>query len=119
MAYRLLPWLLDQEREHLKLVEQRWRPTDLLWVAQARYLLQDITQRYRHLGAAREEMVTLDRGAQYIKLLTRMRMYLRQAHFTWKGDQLMFIRSVASFYSDYGAILRLIKEDSARGLLTP
>ena len=64
-------------------------------------------------------MVTLDRGAKYIGYLTRMRYWFRQAKFNWKGDQLVFIRAVAGFYSDYGAIIRLLKEDSARGKLPP
>lgn len=63
-------------------------------------------------------MATLDRGSLYVKYLTRMRFYVRQAHFTWKADQLVFIRAVAAFYSDYGAVLRLLKEDSQRGKLT-
>lgn len=119
MGYRLLPWILEQEQEELKLIEKRWRPRDLLFIAQAQALLRDITGRYKHLSAARDEMVTLDRGSQYILYLSRMRVCLRQAHFNWKGDQLTFLRAVASFYSDYGAVLRLLKQDSMRGKLVP
>ena len=118
MSFSLLPWILDQESGQLKLVEKRWRPTNLLYVSQARSLLQDIGRRYRLLVSARDEMEMLDRAAKYIQLLSRMRVYLRQAHFTWKGDQLMFVRAVAGFYSDFSYILRLIKEDRDRGLIT-
>ena len=62
-------------------------------------------------------METLDRGSLYIKYLTKMRFSVRAAHYTWKGDQLKFIRAIAAFYSDYGAVLRLLKEDSQRGKL--
>lgn len=118
MVYRILPWILDQERDQLKLVEKRWRPSDLLLAPQAQILLKDIAWRYKTLTTARDELQSLDRGFVYIKYLTRMRLYLRQAHYSWKADQLVFLRAVAGFYSDYGAVLRLIKEDSARGKLT-
>ena len=118
MVYRILPWILDQERDQLKLVEKRWRPTDLLLVPQAQILLKDITWRYKTLATALDEMQSLDRGSLYIKYLTRMRLYLRQAHYNWKADQLVFLRAVAGLYTDYGAVLRLLKEDSVRGKLT-
>jgi len=119
VTFRLLPWILDQEVGQIKLTEHRWRPTNLLFVSQARLLLQDLERRYRYLVAARHEMEMLDRAGLYVKRLTRMRLYLRQAHFNWKGDQLVFIRAVSGFYSDYAAILRLLKQDSMRGILTP
>lgn len=118
MAYRLLPWVLDEERDDIKLVDKRWQPKDLLFTAQAQALLRDLVRRYDHLAAARDEMQTLDRGSLYIKYLTRMRFAVRQAHFNWKGDQLTFMRAVAAFYSDYGAVLRLLQEDSQRGLFS-
>lgn len=64
-------------------------------------------------------MALLDRGFRYIACLSHMRVYLRQAKFHWKGDQLVFLRAVAGFYQEYGKVLRLIQEDMARGLLTP
>ena len=117
MVYQLLPWLLADEAGSIKPVENTWRPKDLLHVAQAQALLRDVTRRYTHLDAARDEMETLDRGALYVKYLTRMRLALRAANFAWQADQLMFIRAIAAFYSDYGAVLRLLQEDSQRGKL--
>jgi len=115
VEYRVLPWVLQQEREDIEDVYNRWRPNDLLYMPQARLVLQDLDRRYSYILKAREELSTLDRGSLYIKLLTRMRLLLRQAHFNWRGDQLTFVRAVAGFYSDYGAVLRLLKEDSNRG----
>jgi hypothetical protein len=89
----------------------------LLYVAQAKALLNDLSQRYKYLSTARDELETLRRADRYIKYLTRMRFFLRQANFTWKSDQLVFLRAVAGFYSDFGAILRLLKEDTDRGEL--
>lgn len=117
MEYRLLPWLLEEEAGDIKPVEKIWQPKDLLFVPQAQALLRDVVRRYTHLAAASDEMESLDRGSLYIKHLTRMRFAVREAHFTWKGDQLKFVRAIAAFYSDYGAVLRLLKEDSQRGKL--
>lgn len=117
MKYRLLPWILDKERGNIKLLENRWRPTSLLYVSQARVILQDVAQKYRFIANAMDEVETLDRAAKYVQLISRMRVFVRQAHFTWKGDQLVFIRAVSGFYTAYAAILRLIKEDEARGIL--
>lgn len=71
--------------------------------------------RYEHLAAAQEELQTLDRADKYIKFLHRMRLWLREASFKWKADQLAFIQAVSGFYSDYGAVLRYLKFDQARG----
>ena len=46
-----------------------------------------------------------------------MRLDLRAATFTWKADQLRFVQVISQFYSDYGAILRLLKFDLLRGQL--
>lgn len=119
MEYRLLPWILDKERGNIKLLENRWRPTSLLYVSQARELLLDLDRKYRFISSALDEIETLDRAAKYVQLLSRMRVFVRQANFTWKGDQLVFIRAVSGFYSAYAAILRLIKEDEARGIFKP
>jgi hypothetical protein len=84
-------------------------------VQQVRGLLQDMSSRYEHLVAAQEEIQTLDRADKFIGYLHRMRLWLRQASFKWKADQLAFVQAVSGFYSDYGAVLRLLKIDQARG----
>jgi hypothetical protein len=115
VVYRLLPWLLQQEGGSFQPLEKRWRPTGLLYVQQSRALLKDMADRYRHLSAAESELASLERANVYIQLLQRMRIRLRQSGYVWKLDHLRFIQSVASFYSDYGAILRLLKIDQSRG----
>lgn len=117
--YRLLPWILEQAEGQFRPLDWRWKPNDLLWISQVNALLQDVAKKYERLSAARGEMETLDRANKYIAYLIRMRVYLRQASFAWKADHLTFVRSVAGFYNDYGAILRLLKEDTGRGKLTP
>jgi hypothetical protein len=117
VGYRLLPWIIEQERGQLLSIHNRWRPHDLLFIQQARATLRDMASRFSHLEQARDELESLPRGERYIKALTRMRIFLRQAGFTWKGDQLVFLRAAAGFYSDYGVVLRLLKEDSDTGKL--
>ena len=117
MEYRLLSRILEQEAAEIRRVEKRWQPKSLLFIPQSLAILRDIRSRYKALDGARDEMVTLDRGAQYIGHLSRMRISLRQAFLYWKGDQLTFLRAVTSFYHEYGALLRLLKQDSMRGLL--
>lgn len=117
MGYSHLPQILDAERSEIRTIEKRWQPKDLLHVPQAYSILQDVTRRYEHLVLARDEMETLDRASLYVKYLTRMRFNARRAYFVWKADQLTFVRAIAAFYSDYGAVLRLLQEDSRRGLL--
>lgn len=119
MEYRLLPWILEQADDQFRSLDWKWRPDHLLPVSQVRHFLQDLVRRYTRLMAARDEISTLDRAHKYVGYLTRMRIYLRQANHAWKADHLTFIRAVAGFYSDYGAVLRLLKEDTVRGKLTP
>lgn len=76
-------------------------------------------KRYAQLSEALDELASLDRADRYVKLLRRMRVWYRQANFFWRGDQLTFLRAVAGFYSDYGAILRLLKQDYDRGKFDP
>ena len=116
MRYRFLPWILEQEGSDFQHITQRWRPTGLLMLAQVRALLKDMQQRYDHLAAAQEELQSLDRADKYIGNMHRMRLWMRQANFQWKADQLRFIQAAAGFYMDYGAILRLLKIDQSRGL---
>lgn len=63
------------------------------------------------------EIGTLDRANVYVKLFQRMRLSLRKANFTWKSDQMSLMEAMSAFYADYGAVLRLLKIDEARGRL--
>lgn len=94
-------------------------PKSLLQQAQIRLVLQDMRRRYRYLAEAQDEIKTLDRAPIYTKLYKRMVFDLRRSYLFWKGDQLAFIRAVAAFYSDYGAILNLLKQDHDRGKFKP
>ncbi len=88
-------------------------------VQQEKRFLEDMSNRYRHLFAAEDEIRTLNRADKYIARITRMRLWLRQAHYAWKANHLAFLEAVASFYTEYGAILWLLKTDQARGAITP
>lgn len=94
-------------------------PKSLFQQAQIRLVLQDMRKRYLYIVEAKDEIKTLDRAALYFKLYKRMVFDLRRAYLFWKGDHLAFIRAVAAFYSDYGAILNLLKQDYDRGKFKP
>lgn len=115
MHYRYLPWILQQEGTDFQRIEQRWRPVRLLYVQQTRALLQDVRERYEQLAAAQAELQSLTKADLLVKLLTRMRMYVRQAGLFWKMDQLAFLRSIAGFYSDLGTVMRILKNEQERG----
>jgi len=83
---------------------------------QIRALLRDMSARYEHLSAAHDELQSLVRGDRYIRYLQRLRLWLRQASFKWKADQLAFLQATSGFYRDYGVVLRLLKNDRAVGL---
>lgn len=117
MQYPLLLWILNEEGSEFQSVQNHWRPTHLLFLQQVRALLRDMERRYQRLQAARPEMETLERGPRYIKCLIRMRLWLRQAYYTWKTNQLVFMQAVSGFYSEYGALLRFVKFDQTRGRL--
>jgi hypothetical protein len=82
---------------------------------QVQLILKDIQSRYANLEVARDEFKLLENASKYFKYLQRMRIWVRDAGFAWKADQLRFLKSVAGFYSDYGAVLRLLKMDQLRG----
>ena len=118
-AYRYIPWILEQEQEvDFQSVNQRWRPHNLLQVHQVQLLLKDIRSRFENLDLARDELVTLVYAPKYVKYLKRMSLWVRDAGFSWQADQLKFLKSVSGFYSDYGAVLRLLKVDQLRGQFT-
>lgn len=115
MDYQLLNWIIEQEGPHFQSVSYRWRPVDLLLTQQEKLLIHDMSRRYKHLEAAEDEIRTLNRADKYIQKLVRMRLYLRTAHYAWKANHLTFLEASAGFYSDYGAVLWLLKTDQARG----
>ena len=119
MEFVRLPKILTEEGTSFQQIENRWRPTDLLFVRQTRALLEDMSWRYQRLAEAEGELSLLDRASSYLKLLRRMRLWMRKANFTWKSDHLQFLQAVSGFYGDYGALFRLLKTDEARGRLGP
>jgi hypothetical protein len=115
-AYRYIPWILEQEiGSDFQTISQRWRPKNLFLLRQVQLMLKDVKSRYDTLELARDELVTLEYAPKYIKYLKRMQIWQREASFAWKADQLRFLKSVAGFYADYGAVLRLLKTDQLRG----
>jgi hypothetical protein len=117
-VYQYIPWILEQEGSDFQSVHERWRPKNLFMLRQVQLILKDVRARYDLLELAREELATLKYAAKYIKYLQRMRIWVREANFAWRADQLRFLKSVAGFYSDYGAVLRLLKMDQMRGQFT-
>lgn len=117
MERTLLRRIVEQEGTAFQQIEHFWRPQNLLMSAQVRVLIHDIERRFERLSEAEGEFETLDRADKYIKLLRRMRLDVRAATFSWKANQLRFIQAVTQFYSDYGAVLRLLKQDQQRGIL--
>jgi hypothetical protein len=96
-------------------VHQRWRPRDLFLMRQVQLILKDIKSRQANLELAQDEFKSLEYGPKYIKYLRRMRIWVREAKYAWRADQLRFLKSVSGFYSDYGAVLRLLRRDQLRG----
>lgn len=115
MAYKYIPWILEQEGPVFQSVHQRWRPKDLFLIRQVQLILKDIKGRFDNLELARDEIKTLEYAPKYFKYMQRMRLWLREALFAWKADQLRFLKSVSGFYSDYGVVVRMLKTDELRG----
>jgi hypothetical protein len=117
VQYELLPQVLQQEGTHFYHVNQTWMPKDLIPDPYRRNLLKDAQERFKGLSEAEVELRTLDRASEYIKVLRRMRLTIKEAQFAWRTDDLKFLAAVASFFRDYGTVLRLLKYDEARGRL--
>lgn len=117
MGHALLRQIIEQEGSDFQRLTNRWRPRDLLFLPQVRLLLRDVEAKFELLSQAEPEFGTLDRRDLYLTIVRRMRLWVRQASFTWKSDHLQFLQAVASFYKDYGRVLRLLKLDAQRGLL--
>lgn len=117
MNHVLLQRLVEKEGDEFQRIENRWKPTSLLYGSQVRALLRDLEAKFDRITEAAPELSTLDRRDTYTKLLHRLRLDLRQALFTWKADQLHFLQAITQFYTNYGVILRLLKFDLLRGQL--
>lgn len=117
MQYKLLPRILEQEGSQFYNVSQKWQPKSLIPDPYRRNLLKDAQGRFATISDAEAELRTLDRAHLYVKILRRMRLTVRTAQFAWRFDDLKFLESIATFFTDYGTVLRLLKFDSARGRL--
>lgn len=117
MPLLVLPEILKAEGVQFYRVDRRWQPKDLIPDPYRRNLLKDAQARLNRLEEGVGELQTLDRAPLYIKLLTRMRLYVKRAQFAWRTDDLEFIQNIAKFFNDYGLVLQNLKIDEARGRL--
>lgn len=115
MQYRFLPWILEQEGSDFYRIDNRWQPKDLIPDPYRRNLLKDAQERLNHLAEAEDELQTLDRSPLFIGLLKNLRLTVRRAQFSWRSDDLKFMRAIAEFYSNYGIVLRHLKIEQGRG----
>lgn len=115
MRYRLIPWIIDNEGPHFYRIERRWQPKNLIPDPYRKNLLKDAQSRFVRLEAAEDEFRTLVEPHKFIKIIRKMRLTMREAHFSWRTDDLRFLRAISSFMEDYGTLLRLLKWEEARG----
>lgn len=116
MQYHHIPDILEREEgSEFQSVHQRWRPQDLFLMRQIQLILKDMATRQRRIEQAEDEFNTLEYAAKYVEYIRKMRLSVRQAHFSWRADHLQFLKGVADFYSDYGNLLRLLRMDQLRG----
>jgi len=113
----VLPSLLDKTDGQFQQIDRRWRPTNLLVEPYRRQMLTTIEGLHKEISAAESEFKTLDRAEFYLRSLRNLRVWVRQAKFAWRFDDMTFLQAISGFYTDYGAILRLLKIDQARGRL--
>jgi len=113
---RLLEILKDEKNQFYR-GNLAWRPQSLLQDPYRRNLLKNAQARYAQLSAAEDELQNLDRSYKYIQILRRMRLTVVTAQFSWRADDLKFLLAIATFFRDYGTVLRLLNEDRARGQL--
>lgn len=115
MQYRLLPRILQQEGNQFYQTNRRWQPKNLIPDPYRRNLLRDAQARFEILSEAEDELRTLDRAPLYIQILRRLRLSVRLAQFAWGTDDLKFLESISSFFTDYGTVLRYLKFDEGQG----
>lgn len=117
MQYELLPKILRQEGGQFYRIDRKWQPKGLIPDPYRRNLLKDAQERFEQLDKAEREFRTLTRAPLYVKILRRMRLLIKDAQFAWRTDDLKFLESIANFFTDYGTVLRFLKDDDARGQL--
>jgi hypothetical protein len=119
VQFVLLPRILDQLGDSFYRVDRTWQPKDLIPDPYRRNLLKNAQEKYNQLTAAEDEFKALQRAHFYVQVLRRMRLTIKDAQFAWNFDDLKFLESIANFFTDYGILLRVLKEDEARGKLSP
>jgi hypothetical protein len=117
VQYELLPKVLKQEGSDFYNTDKKWQPKDLIPDPYRRNLLKDAQGRFKDISQAEREFRTLERAPMYVQILRRMRLTIKDAQFAWRTDDLKFLAAIASFFSDYGTMLRFLKYDEARGRL--
>jgi len=115
VRYTLLPQILQLEGNQFYRNDKRWQPKSLIPDPYRRNLLKDAQARFETLSAAEDELRTLDRAALYVQILRRLRLSVRFAQFAWGTDDLKFLESITSFFTDYGTVLRYLKFDEGQG----
>ena len=117
MQHPILQGIVEQEGSDFYRLDRKWQPKNLLPNVFRRNALKDSINRLNRLEDAMPELETLDRAPLYIKLVTRMRRHVKRAQFAWRTDDLVFLKEIAEFFSDYGIVLQNLKIDQARGRL--
>lgn len=115
MQYPNLQRILRQEGTHFQDVTDIWKPTQLLFVAQVRKLLDDMQGKFNEVSSSSEELQNLPRSDRYFKQLTDMRLALREANFSWKANQVRFINAASRFYSSFAEMLRFLRWEAQAG----
>lgn len=114
MRPNLLKMVQDQQFAQRNL---SWRPTNVLDPVFGRGLLNTVRDWLKAFEACLPELEGLDRKTAYILQFQKLRLAFRQAQYSWRVDDLQFIEAIQTFFSTYGAILKLLKIDELRGLL--
>ena len=119
MGTPILRDLVDQEAGSFQRINNKWRPQNLFFELQTKELMNDMVQRYSRPKEGENELQTLDRADRLLKLVRKMGLILKRAHFVRRANHLAFGQAVSEFYTAYGEILRYLKIDEARGKLEP
>jgi hypothetical protein len=117
--YPVLRQILDQEGTQFYRIDRRWKPKGLMPSIISQAMLKDAQTRFNLLSQAEDELQTLERAHIYFRILKRMQFTIRRAQFSWRADDLEFLKAVAEFFGDYGTVLQNLKIDQARGRLEP
>lgn len=111
--------LLDEEQGSFAQIDSKWRPQNLFFELQMKELMADMLTRFKRLKEAEGEIQSLDRAPQLLKLVRKMGLIIKRAHFVRHSNNLAFVQAVSDFYTAYGEVLRYLKIDQARGQLQP